>query len=100
LKAYKHMTEKEFKKLKAMLDAGVPQSTVVKVTGRSITTVNQVAHSGGFNAYEALTAAKFVARQNGLAKPTANKNDDTVLSVLKRIESKIDALTNRKGLIL
>lgn len=52
MKSWKHMTEKEFNKIKQLHELGITPANIVKITGRSTGTIWRIKKTDSFEAYK------------------------------------------------
>ena len=65
-----HLTEQDYKTAKALVDAGVSNSDVAKITRRSASTIGYIQRSTSFDNYKELVNIK---HQKSLAKKQTDK---------------------------
>jgi hypothetical protein len=76
-KGKKNMTDKDFKIIKALLNAGASTSIIRQATGRSPQVVSTVRDSGDFKDYKRLTTKRYEAR---VVKRQTSAEDGTTYS--------------------
>jgi hypothetical protein len=92
VKGTKRLTEEEFKNIKALCVAGIPESVVAKATKRSPHLVYEVAQSDSFLGYKELTRARLAATR---AKSEARASAEELPSFDHPIFSNIPEIENR-----
>ena len=81
---YKYMTDREFRKLKNLIDGGLSIQLISEQTGRSRETLNRVAKVDSFQAYKDMVSAK-----NGTRSQTFPREDGRP-GVRKPIEEMVE----------
>lgn len=96
---YKHMTAKEFKKIKAVLDAGVSVSHAIKIVGRSAGTINRIKRSKSFSEYKKLIAESSQKHEKNQEKSKDINLNEAILKELIAIRNELMKLNGKKGVI-
>ena len=88
---WKKLRRREYGRIKQMLKLGIPREMVVKITGRSYSTVFYVSKSKDLREYRELTH-----KTNGTAEKQEKPRDADILALLKEINRGLE--TSQKSI--
>lgn len=89
-------TEKEYKKIKEILNVGVSIAKTAKIVDRSQGLVGLVSKTNTFQEYQEYNRARFAKADEKKAVPTpvVKTNDDKFIEVLVRVADSLERLAN------
>ena len=100
---YKQLTQNEYIKIKAVIDAGVPVRKAVKFLNRAYSTVHAIKHSKNFLDYKEKLGERFkrcADKMTGKAESQHQKSSGPIVTELKEMKKiliSIDTTMKKKG---
>ena len=80
------MNEKEYEKIKTLLDAGLKQSQVSELTGRSTATVFYIKKSSDMKDYQRILAERSIVKK----EKNVHVESVELVDVMRRIDNKLN----------